>query len=113
MKVKEAAQAAKDKSADLYAMAVEKTDEMLNDEKFVLESLEDPAHVTDYLRAVIDGIEKGRIVLTAENQEMVLNPGPLVKFVIKGKRSSHKGKLSIKLSWSRLKDEGADLTISS
>jgi amphi-Trp domain-containing protein len=114
MKVKEAAQAAREKSADLCSRAMEKTDEMLNEDKFILESLEDPARVTDYLRAVIDGIEKGRIVLTAENQEMVLNPGSLMKFVIKGKRSSTKGKLNIKLSWTRLKeDQGSELTISS
>ncbi len=105
MKVKEAAQVAKDKSADMIHKAKEKTEEMLHEEKFIMESLEDPKHVTDYLREVIDGIERGRIVLTADDNELVLYPGSLLKFSIKGKRSSHKGKLSIKLSWSRLAED--------
>ena len=105
MKVKHAAKVAKDKSSDIILKAKEKTDEMLYEEKFIMESLEDPKHVTDYLRSVIEGIETGRIVLKAEDKEMVLYPSSLVKFGIKGKRSAHKGKLSIKLSWSRLEED--------
>ena len=108
---KDAAKAAKDKSADIYSMAKNKTDEMLHEEKFVYESLESPKQITDYLRTVIDGIETGRIVLTGEDQEMVLHPGSLLKFSLKGKRSTHKGKLTIKLSWSRLQED-RDQTIS-
>lgn len=113
MNVKDAAKKAKDKSTDLYERAKTKTDEILHEDKFILESLEDPQRITAYLHTVIDGIEKGRIVLTGEDRELVLYPGSLVKFSIKGKRSTHKGKLSIKLSWSRLAEDtvGQRLTL--
>ncbi len=105
MKVKEAAQVAKNKSADMIQKAKEKTEEMLYEEKFSMESLEDPKHVTNYLRSVIDGIEKGRIVLAADDNELILYPGSLLKFSIMGKSSSHRGNLSINLSWSRLAED--------
>lgn len=99
------AKVAKDKSADIYSKAKNKTDEMLHDDKFIYESLEDPKHITEYLRSVVDGIERGRIVLTGEDNELTLYPNSLIKFSIKGKRKANKGKLSIKLSWSRLEED--------
>ncbi|MBU1612358.1 MAG: amphi-Trp domain-containing protein [Proteobacteria bacterium] len=105
MKPTDAAKAAKDKSAELITKAKEKADEMLFEEKFVMESLEDATRVTDYLRGVIDGIEQGRVTLTSEDREMVLYPSSLLKFSVKGSRRSNKSKLSFKLSWSRLEDD--------
>lgn len=86
---------------------------MSQDEKFVFESLQDPSTIKKYLQSVIDGIEKGRVVLATEEEELVLYPASLLRFTVKGKKKSGGSKLSLIISWKEIKrGEGACETMS-
>lgn len=75
---------------------------MSQNDKFFFESLQDPDSIKSYLASLIEGIEKGRIVLATNGDELTLDTPDLLKFTLKAKRKSETSKLSIKLSW---KDE--------
>lgn len=75
---------------------------MAQEEKFFFESLQDPQAIKDYLSSLVDGLEKGRIVLATNGDELTLETPDLLKFTLKAKRKAETSKLSIKLSW---KDE--------
>ncbi|MCM0756440.1 amphi-Trp domain-containing protein [Desulfovibrio aminophilus] len=89
----------------------------MGDEKFTFESLQDPRTIRDYLQSVIDGIDKGRVILSTEDQEIVLHPASLLKFTVKAKKKSDGGKLNLAISWKEVKREalkvGETISISS
>ncbi|MGE4553572.1 MAG: amphi-Trp domain-containing protein [Desulfovibrionaceae bacterium] len=76
---------------------------MSQDEKFVFESLQDPRTIKQYLQSVIDGIEKGRVILSTEAEELVLYPASLLRFTVKGKKKSGGSKLSLTIAWKEIK----------
>ena len=74
----------------------------MSDEKsqrFDYESLQDTHSIAKYLQALIDGLENKRIVFSSEDEEIVLTPEDIVKFVVKASRKNGKSKLNIKVSW--------------
>ena len=75
---------------------------MAQEEKFFFESIQDPKSIRDYLQSLIEGIEKGRIVLSTTGDELTLTPPDLLKFTLKAKRKAPTSKLVLKLAW---KDE--------
>jgi len=75
---------------------------MTESDKFVFESLQDPAAIGGYLRSLIEGIESGRISLATNGDEIVLNPCGLIKVTVKARRKPQSSKLTLKLAW---KDE--------
>lgn len=77
----------------------------MGDEKFSFESLQDPKTIRDYLQSVIDGIDKGRVILSTEGQEIVLHPASLLKFSVKAKKKSDGGKLNLSITWKESKRE--------
>ena len=68
-------------------------------ERFEHESIQDKLSIQQFFSTLVDGIEKGRIVLSAENDQALLTPAELIRFSIKAKKKSGKSKLSIKLTW--------------
>jgi amphi-Trp domain-containing protein len=68
-------------------------------EKFEYESIQDKQSIRKFFDTLIEGIEKGRIILSAENDQTVLTPAELIRFVIKTKKKTGKSKITIKLSW--------------
>ena len=68
-------------------------------ERFEHESIQDKHSIQQFFNTLLDGIEKGRIILSAEKDQALLTPAELIRFSIKAKKKSGKSKLSIKLTW--------------
>ena len=68
-------------------------------ERFEHESIQDKLSIQQFFSTLVDGIEKGRIVLSAEKDQALLTPAELMRFSIKAKKKSGKSKLTIKLTW--------------
>jgi amphi-Trp domain-containing protein len=70
----------------------------MGDEKFVFESLQDPKTIRVYLQSLIDGLDKGRVLLTTQDQEIVLQPQP-AQATVKAKKKSDGSKISLSINW--------------
>ncbi len=78
---------------------------MPQDEKLVVESLQDPKTIKTYLQSIIDGIDRGRVILSTEDDEMVLYPGSLIRLTVKGKKKAGGSKLIMAISWKEVKKQ--------
>ncbi|MFA7382816.1 MAG: amphi-Trp domain-containing protein [Desulfurivibrionaceae bacterium] len=87
----------------------------MSTKKFDYESLQDAHSIKSYLVSLIDSIEKGRIILKSNGEEMAMRVDDLMKFSVQAKKKDGQNKLSIKLSWSEnkpvIKDERASSMI--
>lgn len=73
---------------------------MSGDQKFEFDSLQDTDTIQAFLQSLIDGFSKRKIVLSTENEEIVLHPDSLVRFSVKARRKDGlKNQLGIKISW--------------
>lgn len=68
-------------------------------EDFDYEAVQDAQTIKDFLKALLEGVEKGKIVLTAGDKEIVLHPADLMMFAIKASKKPDSCKLDIKLAW--------------
>lgn len=109
MNMKEAARAAKEKSAELMDRFRSKGSHMLHEEKIFFETLDDPETVKQLLLHVVEGIDRGRVILADEEDEMVFYPGSLLKLTIRGKRAQSTSSIKMTVSWSRLDEDHATL----
>ena len=66
---------------------------------FEHESVQDNQTVSQYLKALIEGFEGGKIVFTSEKRHLVLQPNNLLEFSIKAKKKGQKNKIALKFSW--------------
>lgn len=78
---------------------------MSKNEMFEHDSLEDNHSIGRYFQALIEGLEKGQILLTSERGSVMLCPGSPIEFSVKAKKKDDAGKLTIKLSWKDIKDK--------
>lgn len=69
-------------------------------EEFKHESLQDQDAIINYLKAVIEGFKKGKILLSDEDDSITLTPEKLAELKIKAKQSDKKQSVSLKFSWS-------------
>ena len=76
---------------------------MADDERFEYDSVQDMKSIQHFLQTLTEGFENGKIVLSSENEEVVLRPQNLLKFGIKAKKKGDKVKLSLKMSWKEVK----------
>lgn len=83
---------------------------MGHEQKFTFESYQDRQTVQNYLRALLDGMESGRLLLTSGEQEMELSPTEVLKVKIKASDKDGGGKLGIKISWKADDDADVDKT---
>ncbi len=72
---------------------------MSRKEEFEYQSIQDNQSIRQYLQALIDGFESGRIVFNTDGQEIALIPGELLEFAIKAKRRGDKNKITMKFTW--------------
>jgi amphi-Trp domain-containing protein len=87
-------------------------------EKFEHECIQDKHSIQQFLITLVDGIEKGQIILSAENDQALLTPAELIRLSIKTKKKTGKSKLSIKLTWKdsaieTYRKKGSEIHISS
>lgn len=81
---------------------------MAAEDKFEFESIQDSQTIKDYLQSLVDGIDKGRIVLSTDGSELELNPALLIKFEVKAKKKGDSTKLTLRLSWRQPESGGAE-----
>lgn len=79
---------------------------MANEKKFTFESIQDNQTIKDFLGALVEGFEKGRIVLSTDADEIIMNPCGLLNFVVKAKKKGGESKISIKVGWKEYALEG-------
>lgn len=76
---------------------------MTDDGKFVFDSFQDRDTIKDYFRALMDGIDKGKIVLSTNGEKIELHPNALLRFAVKVKKKGGDSSLSLKISWKEKK----------
>jgi amphi-Trp domain-containing protein len=76
---------------------------MTDDGKFVFESLQDRDTIKNYFRALMDGIDKGKILLSTNGEDIELYPDALLRFSVKVKKKGGESSLGIKISWKEKK----------
>lgn len=82
------------------------------EQKFVHESLQDLKSIRSFFDALITSVEKKRLVLSSEGQEMVMEMEGLLKFSLRAKKKSGENKLAIKISWTDTPEAQADQSAS-
>lgn len=87
------------------------------EQKFAHESLQDLKSVRAFLDALINSVDKKRLILTSEGQEIVMEMEELLKFSLRAKKKGGENKLSIKISWTDTPEprmeQGSPVSISS
>ncbi len=63
------------------------------------ESYQDSASVVRYLEEVIDGLNKGHIILTSGSDVVDLEPNGLIQMQINATQRKSRHQLSVKLQW--------------
>ena len=75
---------------------------MASDE-FKHESLQDLRSIGQYLKALTEGIESGRVELADDNGQLMLHPFGLLNLELRAKRRGNRAKLQLKLTWTEEK----------
>lgn len=69
------------------------------DQKFVFESMQDAKSIRQYLEAVVEGLENGRITVSTGEQQFTMEPRDLLTFTVKARKRGGEGRLSLTISW--------------
>ncbi|HKO95338.1 MAG TPA: amphi-Trp domain-containing protein [Polyangiaceae bacterium] len=77
-------------------------------DEFKHESLQDLKSIGQYLVAITEGLEAGRVDLSDENGQLALHPAGLLNLELKAKRRGNQAKLQIKLTWTEDKGTRAE-----
>ena len=72
---------------------------MADRDDFKHDSLQDTESVVRYLKAMIDGFEKGHLEFTTDDQSLELEPQGLLELEVRAKRRGGRVKVSLKFSW--------------
>lgn len=75
---------------------------MSEKQEFEHESVQDNQTVSQYLRALIEGFESGKVVFTSDRRHLVMEPNNLLEFSIKARKKGEKSKIVLKFSWKDL-----------
>jgi len=84
---------------------------MKDEEKFTYESLQDAGTIGKYLQTLIEGFEKGNIVLKSDEGEFMLHPNDMITFTVRAKKKNEKTKLALKMSWKDLDNANNSFSI--
>ncbi|GBC59630.1 amphi-Trp domain-containing protein [Desulfonema ishimotonii] len=72
---------------------------MAKKEEFEHESIQDNRSISNYLQALIDGFESGKITFNSEGQQINLYPNDMLELSIRAKKKGGKNKIAIRLFW--------------
>ena len=84
---------------------------MKHNAKFVHESLQDQNSIKSLLKAISNGIGKGKVVLEDEDGVLTLNPEGLLHLKISASEEEDKSKINLRISWDNKKEIPADKPI--
>ena len=86
-------------------------------EKFDYEAIQDRQTMRQYLNALMEGIEKGKLVFSSGKEQILLAPTELIRLSVKAKRKPGKSKITMKFTWNdspgtilREKDHGIQIS---
>jgi amphi-Trp domain-containing protein len=71
----------------------------MGEAKFDYDAIEDTESVKTLLQALIEGLEKGSMILRSGDETLEMSPQRLVKFNLKARKRSDNSKLTIKIAW--------------
>ncbi len=74
---------------------------MAQTDEFYYESVQDAETIKEFLQSLLDGMEKGRIFLSSNGNDISLKPANLLKFSVKAKNKGDTSKMNIKISWKK------------
>lgn len=77
-------------------------------EYFEHESLQDKASVIAYLNALSEGIAKGEILISDDDDTQLIHPQNLALMSIRAKKSKNEQSLRLKLEWKQSNDDDGD-----
>jgi amphi-Trp domain-containing protein len=83
---------------------------MADRQDFIFESLQDTQTIKGYLESLLEGLDKGKIILRSNGEEICLEPTNLVKLGIKAKKKGTTRKITMKLAWKE--EKGVTITAS-
>lgn len=75
----------------------------MSSDEFEFESIQDPQTIRRLIVSLMDGLDKGRIVLSSNGDEIVMSPSNLLKFSVHARKKGETGKINLKLSWKERK----------
>lgn len=70
------------------------------------ESLQDARSIRSILKALLDGIDKGRINFSDEDDEIMMEPKGLLHLKLRATQDEHRHRISIRVSWQIEEDAG-------
>jgi amphi-Trp domain-containing protein len=77
-------------------------------DEFKHESLQDLKSIGQYLVAITEGLQAGRVDVSDENGQLSLRPAGLIHLELKAKRRGNQAKLQLELSWTEDQGTRAD-----
>ncbi len=72
---------------------------MSEEKYFKHESYQDRESISNYIREILNGLEKGVLHFSDNNGETVINPEELMLLEIKVKKKGEKTRVSLKIEW--------------
>ena len=72
---------------------------MKQNSKFTHESLQDTDSIKSLLKAISNGIGKGKVQLEDEDGELTMHPEGLLRLKISGSQDDEKNRLNIRITW--------------
>ncbi len=63
------------------------------------ESLQDAKSIRQILKSVTDGIAKGKVVFSDEDDEIVMRPEGLLHLKLKASQEENRRQINIRISW--------------
>ena len=72
---------------------------MEDEQEFSFDSVQTCQSVVRYLKALVEGFERGELRLVAGTEELTLSPDGLLELEVRGKKRGGRAKLSFRLSW--------------
>lgn len=75
------------------------------DREFAHESFQDRESVVQYLAALGDGFQHGKLLLSTGGEEFMLDTPPLVQLDVRAKQKNHRGEIVIRVSWKNHKPQ--------
>ena len=70
-----------------------------NKKRFKHESLQDTETIRELLKAITKGIAKGKLSLSDEDDEMIMEPEGLLNIKLSASQEENRNRLAIRISW--------------
>lgn len=73
---------------------------------FEHDSLEDVQSLVQYLRAVVEGFEQGKLKVSGGDEQIELEPNGLVRFEVRASQRDDRARFSLRFTWKPNRNEG-------